>query len=127
MNIQQKKRLYTVLGITGGCVLLLVAYALLVKLTGFGLPCAIHVLTGLDCAACGLSRAASALLSFDLAAAFAYNAIWPLYLGYALFAGASVSIGYIKDGDPFRWPRPLWVNFAVLGAVFAYGILRNLF
>ncbi len=127
MNTQQKKRLYTVLGIMGGCVLLLIGYALLVKLTGFGLPCAIHLLTGLDCAACGLSRASSALLLFDFASAFTYNAIWPVYLGYALFASISVSAGYIKDGNLFRWPKPLWVNFAALGAVICYGMLRNLF
>ena len=126
MHHQQKKRLHTVLAIAGGCLLLLVGYALLVRLTGFGLPCSIHVLIGLDCAACGLSRAAAALLAFDFVAAFSYNAIWPLYLGYALFAGISLAAGYIKDGNPFRWPRPLWVNFAALGAVLAYGILRNL-
>lgn len=127
MNVPQKKRLYTVLAITGGCILLLVGYALLVKLKGFGLPCAIHLLTGMDCAACGLSRAAAALLSFDFRSAFSYNAIWLLYLGYALFAGISLAAGYIKDGNPFRWPRPLWVNFVALGAVLAYGVLRNLF
>ena len=126
MNSQQKKRLYTVLGLTGACMALLVGYALFVRLTGRGLPCIIHVLTGLDCAACGLSRAAAALLSLDLTAAFAYNALWPLYLGYALFAGTSVAVGYVKDGNPFRWPKPLWINFAVLGVVLAYGVLRNL-
>lgn len=125
MHHQQKKRLYIVLAVAGGCVLLLVGYALLIRLMGFGLPCTIHLLTGMDCAACGLSRAAAALLSLDFISAFTYNAVWPLYLGYALFAGISLAVGYIKDGNPFRWPRPLWVNFAVLGAVLAYGILRN--
>lgn len=126
MHHQQKKRLYIVLAVAGGCVLLLVGYALLIRLMGFGLPCTIHLLTGMDCAACGLSRAAAALLSLDFISAFTYNAVWPLYLGYALFAGISLAVGYIKDGNPFRWPRPLGVNFAVLGAVLAYGILRNL-
>ena len=122
---EQKKRLRLALLVGGGCAVLLIGYAVLFNLLGFGLPCVFHVTTGFDCAGCGLSRAAAALLRLDFAAAFAYNAAWPLYLGYVLWAVPAAVIPYVKDGCPLNLPKPVWLNWVILGVILAYGIFRN--
>ena len=44
------------------------------RLTGLGIPCPLHTLTGLDCPFCGSTRMAAALLEGDLNAAWHFNA-----------------------------------------------------
>ena len=51
------------------------AYALFCHLTGWGIPCPFHALTGLNCPGCGVSRMLLSLLRLDFAAAFRYNAV----------------------------------------------------
>ncbi len=106
--------------------MLLLGYALFVNLAGFGLPCLFKQTLGLECAGCGLSRASAALLRLDFKAAFGYNAVWPLYLGYVLWALPAAVIPYIKDGRPVNLPKPVWLNWVVLGVILAYGVVRNL-
>ncbi|MBE6585218.1 MAG: DUF2752 domain-containing protein [Ruminococcaceae bacterium] len=124
MNPHQKKRLCLAMGVTGGGLLLLLGYALFVCYTGFGLPCAFHLLTGLDCAACGLSRAMASLLQGDFTAALGYNTIWPLYLAYLLWLSLALSIPYIRHGR-CRIPRPLCLHFLMAAVVLVYGVWRN--
>ncbi len=125
MDNQQKRRLKGALLFMSLFVVLLIGYALFVRLAGFGLPCVFQKATGLKCAGCGLSRAAAALLLFDFKGAFAYNAVWPLYLGYCLWAIPSVTIPYVKQGRMIFLPRPLWLNFVVFGLILLYGFFRN--
>lgn len=125
MDRNMKKRLMGVLLFVGIGVLLLVGYALFVHLAGFGLPCIFQRTVGLQCAGCGLSRAAAALLRLDFKAAFAYNAVWPLYLGYCLWAVPAVTVPYVKSGKVLCLPRPLWLNVVIFGLILAYGVLRN--
>lgn len=125
MNTDQRKRLCKALCVAGGGVLLLLGYALFVNFFGFGLPCLYKQTTGLECAGCGLSRAAAALVRLDFQAAFAYNAVWPLYLGYALWAVPAAVIPYVKEGDPVSLPKPVWLNWVILGAILTYGLIRN--
>lgn len=125
MDGQKKKRIYKVLLVAGGAVGVLLAYALFVNIFGFGLPCLYKQTLGLECAGCGLSRASAALVRLDFQAAFSYNAVWPLYLCYGLWAGISAVWAYVKDGTPPSFPRPLWLNWVVLGAILAYGVIRN--
>ena len=69
-----QKRLFRLLL---GCGIALAAgllYAHLVRVTGFGIPCIFHTITGLDCPSCGVTRMCMALLRLDFAAAFRYNA-----------------------------------------------------
>ncbi len=125
MNTDQRKRLYKALCVAGGGLLLLLGYALFVNCFGFGLPCLYKQTTGFECAGCGLSRAAAALIRLDLKTAFAYNAVWPLYLGYILWAVPSTVIPYVKEGRPVSLPKPVWLNWVILGVILAYGVIRN--
>ena len=47
--------------------------SLLISRIGFGIPCMFHILTGLDCPSCGISRMCMALLQLRFADAFRYN------------------------------------------------------
>ena len=53
---EQKKRFLCVVAITAAALAVLLGYAVFTTLTGLGLSCALHELTGLDCAGCGMSR-----------------------------------------------------------------------
>ena len=125
LDREQKNRLWKVLAVTGIALLFLIGYALFFNLFGFGLPCVFNRLLGIECAGCGLSRAAAALLRLDFQAAFEYNAVWPLYLGYALWAAPAVSISYVRTGREIGFPSPVWLNYAILGILVSYGVIRN--
>lgn len=125
MSDGKRKRLYKLIAILGAIAAVLLAYALIVRFTGYGIPCIFKSRLGLECSACGLSRAAASLISFDLASAFAYNAIWPLYLAYGLWVAISASYKYLKRGEELALPRPMWLNFVVFGVMLAYGVVRN--
>lgn len=101
------------------------AYLLWVRATGWGLPCPIHALTGLDCPGCGVTRMLVSLSRGDWAAARAANPglfylspLLALVLGRALWlwlTGRRVDTRFLRIAG--------WVLVAFL---VVWGILRNL-
>ena len=124
-DTSQKARGIRVLLMTGAVAAALLGYVLLFAATGRGIPCALHELTGLRCAGCGLTRAAAALLAGDVAASFAYNPIWPVYAAYFLWVGISDAVVYVRRGQLQLLPGRWWLHASLLAAVTAFGILRN--
>lgn len=106
--------------------LLLGVYVLRFAEDGHGIPCPLLLLTGWSCPACGMTRAASSLLRGDAAAAFARNALWPLYAAYLLWVAAADALCYVRHGRLQLLPRPRWVHGIMLAAALGYGVLRNL-
>lgn len=104
-----------------------IGYGMFCARTGMGIPCVLHEVTGLECPGCGLTRAVLALARLDIAAAFGYNVLWPLVLGYFLWIGIGGSLAYVKRGELCYLPGKIWMHAAVLSVVMAYGILRNIF
>src|SRR5262245_31252568 len=45
-------------------------------------PCPFHLLTGLECPGCGMTRAFAALFTGDLASAFLLNPFAPMFAAY---------------------------------------------
>jgi hypothetical protein len=125
MSDGKRKRVYKLIALLGAIAAVLLTYALIVHFTGYGIPCIFKRRLGLECSACGLSRAAASLISLDFAAAFSYNAIWPLYFAYGLWVAISGSYKYVKRGEELSLPRPMWLNFVILGVMLAYGVVRN--
>lgn len=121
-----KKRLLRVALIGGGLLALLVGYGVFYNVTGFGIPCMLHEVTGLECPGCGLTRAIAAVVRLDLAAAFGFNALWPLYAAYFLWGGLGMAMAYVKRGEAGYLPGKTWMHAVILSAVVLYGILRNL-
>lgn len=104
-----------------------IGYGVFCARTGMGIPCILHEVTGLECPGCGLTRAVLALARLDIAAAFGYNVLWPLVLGYFLWIGIGGSLAYVKRGELCYLPGKIRMHAAVLSVVVAYGILRNIF
>lgn len=94
--------------------------------TGLAVPCFFHVLTGLYCPGCGMTRCMANLLLGNFREAFYYNMavclLSPLliyFLGYSLYA-------YIRHGRiPFSGIQNLLLGFS-LTVLVLFGILRNL-
>ncbi len=99
-------------------------YALFVKLTGFGIPCPIRLMTGLECPGCGTSRMAMSLLRLDFVSAFRYNPAVFCLLPVMAACAARYAFVYVKYGrvkDRFA-DAVLWV---IIGALVIFGALRN--
>ena len=109
----------------GGLLAALVGSGLFYNATGRGIPCALYQLTGLQCAGCGLTRAAAALLHLDLTAAFSSHALWPVFVAYFLWVGISDAAVYVKTGDIRLLPGKWWIHAAVTALIVGYGVLRN--
>jgi hypothetical protein len=103
--------------------------------TGFGLPCPFRAITGWDCPLCGGTRMGSAVLHFEIGAAFAFN---PLAMIAVIIVG-SLGVAWtiqLAGGPALRLParmrewsasvRPTsWLLAAAAGLV-VYTVLRNL-
>lgn len=59
--------------VSGALVALLLAYYLLVKVTGVGIPCLFNKVTGLKCPGCGITHMYMAMLELDFYKAFKHN------------------------------------------------------
>lgn len=95
---EEKKRLHAILKKTGIALTVGLAYALFVRLTGWGIPCIFSVLTGIKCPGCGISRMFLALLELDFAAAARYNLLVLCMLPFALALGIYKTCQYVKTG-----------------------------
>ncbi len=101
-------------------------------LTGLGVPCPFRTVTGWLCPFCGGTRAGAALLTGDLAGAWAAN---PLLLIAATLVGVRM-LGWIAEliREPRATCSPRWVPWALTrrwgwwaGAIgVAYVVIRNL-
>ena len=100
-------------------------YALFVRLTGIGIPCLFHEITGLDCPGCGASRMALALFSLDPAAAFRFNPVLFCLLPLLFFCAFRYARAYIRRGAARdRLGEILiWIMIPVL---LLWGVIRNL-
>ena len=126
LTSKQKSRLLRALAVGGLAVVLMGLYVAYFSHGGRGLPCPLLFLTGLKCPACGMTRAVSALLEWNLTAAFEHNALWPLWMGYVLWVAVSNAITYVRSGNVPFLPGQRWLHAAVLAVLIGYGILRNI-
>lgn len=102
------------------------AYAIFVSLTGLAIPCVFHLVTGLQCPGCGVSRMCVSLLHLDFAAAWGYNPALLCLLPFGIAVAADVFVRYVRCGckRPHRWANVLlWL---MLAALLLFGVWRNL-
>ncbi len=89
--------------------------------------CMFHVATGLHCPGCGSTRAVHALLHADVGAAFGWNALLVLLLPVLIPALLLELTAWLLPGRAVPRLRPgRFGGWILLGAVFAFWVLRNL-
>lgn len=99
MTTQEKTRLFALLKKTGLVLAAGCAYAAFVGLTGWGIPCVFHLLTGKYCPGCGVSRMCMALLRLDLATAARYNLLILCLLPFGLVLFLHKAWQYVRTGN----------------------------
>ena len=115
------------------CKLLLIPAGLLlyygiVKLTGVGIPCIFHAVTGLNCPGCGVSRMGIALLHLDLRAAYLYNRcvlILSPMIAVLLFRTAYLYVLGKKKGS-LEAKLEKYTGLALIVILLAWGVYRNI-
>ncbi len=123
--IMKTKRLRILIFINCG---IFIAIGIIVALFywGISVPCLFYELTGWQCAGCGNTRAAMALLRLDFASSFSYNLLFPLEFGYIGWVYGNSCFHYMKEGK-FLYRSPfLPMDITILLAIVVWGVVRNL-
>lgn len=106
--------------------LLLICYAVIVITTGKSIPCFIHLLTGLQCPGCGISRMLISMLYGDFRTAFSFHPFlfitWPVLLTLLLNA----DYRYIKQGRANLSSSMNLVAITYVVLLLVFSIWRNL-
>ena len=76
-----------IIKIYGIILAVLIPYAIIAMVTGWGLPCVTRKLTGLMCPGCGVSRMFLSMIRLDFKSAFFHNqAMFVLFFAWNLIA-----------------------------------------
>lgn len=101
-------------------------YAHLVRVTGFGIPCVFHTITGLDCPGCGVTRMCLSLLRLDFAAAYRYNAAILVLSPLGIAVAARQAWLYVKTGHPKLSKIEMGIISFLIVALLVFGVWRNI-
>lgn len=105
----------------GGC-----AYAVFYTKTGFGIPCLFHLITGLNCPGCGVTRMLLYLVRLDFANAFRSNAVLFCMLPFLAILLAYWQYRYIRYGTAKSNKAIEIVCWIFVGVLLVWGVVRNL-
>ncbi len=131
MRSASQRRRHTLYGLAASLVVaglaLVVLWRFPPELYGFYPRCPVHEYLHLECPGCGTTRAISALLHGDPAAALRCNAlailfVLPLAAGYC-----AVALRRALAATPFQWPVvPVPAVYAAVAVVAVFTVVRNL-
>lgn len=126
MSEEQKKRLWQLGKPILEILLLGVAYVIFVKITGWGLPCPIKLVTGKYCPGCGISRMLLAMLQLDFESAYYANRLLFFLLPVMLLYGLIKGIRYIKTGKEGQNLIEQIAILIVCIITIAFWVMRNM-
>ena len=103
-----------------------IIYLIVITFTSFRIPCVFHLLTGLDCPGCGVTRMAYSLAHLHFREAFAANpfvlCLLPFLIPYAVYRTRKYIDG---KSSQYSMIEVAILTILLLGAI-AFGIIRNL-
>jgi len=125
LNIEQKTRLKGLLKKSAILLAVGLAYFVVYKILGWGIPCVIRLATDAYCPGCGVSRMCVSLLSGDIESAVRYNLLLMVLSPFILFFAVRYCVDYIKNGK--REMDMLEKISAIIAFVLtmAFWIMRN--
>jgi len=121
-----KTRLKKLLTICTACLGAGCAYAIFVSVTGLAIPCIFHLITGLQCAGCGVSRMCMCLLRLDFAGAWQFNPAVLCLLPLGAAVGFDWAVVYVKTGSRKQRPWAYAATIFMIVVLLLFGIWRNL-
>ncbi|MGN0442697.1 MAG: DUF2752 domain-containing protein [Acutalibacteraceae bacterium] len=121
-----KKRAKNVLILFGIIIAVGIIYIIFNSLTGIGIPCVFHLITGLNCPGCGVSRMIISLINLDFEAAFRYNAALFVLSPVFLILAITIIVRYIKTGSQKLSRGQSAVVITLIVLLLLFGIVRNL-
>ena len=90
-------------------------------------PCFFHRYTGMDCAGCGMTRAAYAALNGEIAKAFRFNPVGMILLPLAMVGVALEAIGWVRGEPlPVRLHFGAKTGWILVVIILSFWILRNI-
>ena len=102
-----------------------IAYAIFYNVAGFGIPCIFHLITGLNCISCGITRMVVYILQGKFYEAYCANRLLFVTLPVFAFYIIRGSMQYVKKGKVVysRIDKVIFVCFIIIAGVF--GLVRN--
>ena len=100
-------------------------YCVFTLITGIGIPCIFHKITGLSCPGCGISRFFLCLVQLDFSGAVSQNLAVAILLPFWLIIGLIeffINPAWLSKGGV--WVQSFTIGSCVL--LILFGILRNL-
>ncbi len=101
-------------------------YALVMELTGHGIPCIFQRVTGFKCPGCGNTHALNLLLKGRFLDAVKSNAMMPAEAGFAVWLTLSVTVRYVRTGKYSLTTGCESANIAFLVLLLLWWIVRNI-
>ena len=126
VSIMQRQRLLRVILWTALLAGIGLLYGFFVSRTGIAIPCIFHLVTGLKCPGCGVTRMCVALMHLDFRSAYEYNQMIFILSPVLLFIFLTCVIVYIRNG---HWETNRTQNvvlYVCIALLIGFGIARNI-
>lgn len=88
--------------------------------------CPLYELTGLACPGCGLTRAFHALFHGDMATAFGFNALFPVWAVIIGYVWISLVLYAVRGKGLPMWPTHPTVLWTFMIVLLVFGVARNI-
>lgn len=103
-----------------------IGYIVLWRVTGEGLPCIFHQITGLYCPGCGTGRMMMSFLGLNFVQAFRYNPAVFVGLPFIVYYLVATAIAYIKGYAKKTGTIETIIIIILFILILGLGALRNI-
>ncbi len=103
------------------------AYAVFVKYTGLAIPCMIHLITGLKCPGCGVTRMCLSIMQLDFKNAYHSNQMLFVLLPVLSYLFGSYVLSYIRTGRWVMSKAQTLLTYICIGLLLLFTVYRNLY